>query len=255
MRGETKVFLERVSPEEKSTAVFKLHFATYKFAEKFVADKKVLDIGCGTGYGSNHLAQWALEVVGGDISFEAIEYAKKHYEKENLKFQIMDCTASKLPNNSFDVVCALELLEHVRDYERFLKEVHRILKPDGLAIISTPNKKIFSSSEIPLNPHHFKEFYLEELESLLVSFFSDVEIHGQKGNIKVREVFQGNRLKCFLARLDFLKIRQLLPYQLYKILSKLFNFSIQEELRVDDFPVLNYDVEKAEVFVAICRKD
>lgn len=87
---------ERVIPKYNKLPelnnIYQKHMARYLFVSKFVENKFVLDAGCGCGYGSDYLAEHAKKVVGIDSSDEAIKYSKEHYAKNNLEFQVMDCT-------------------------------------------------------------------------------------------------------------------------------------------------------------------
>jgi len=114
------------------------HVERYKFAAKFVKGKKVLDVACGTGYGSQILLDsGAKEVIGVDVSKDAISYAKKNY---SAKFLLMDATKMKaLKRNYFDIVVSMETIEHVKTWEMFIGEIKRVLKPNGAVVMSAPN--------------------------------------------------------------------------------------------------------------------
>ncbi|MCL0094970.1 class I SAM-dependent methyltransferase [Dehalococcoidia bacterium] len=181
---------ERLSPGEKFTpSMMKEHLARYFWAAQFVAGKVVLDIACGTGYGSGYLInKGAKMVVGGDYSEKAIEYARLHYQKDGLRF--LRCDAQQMPfaNNSFDVIVSFETIEHLERYEDFLKECNRVVKDDGTFICSTPNRKARFGYK---NPIHFKEFSTEELYELLVGYFGEVKLYGQSYLTKIDILTKG----------------------------------------------------------------
>lgn len=166
---------ERVSPDFPDEN-FLNHLKVYQFAEQFVRGKTVLDVGCGTGYGSHYLRTHdAQSVFGIDYSEDAITYASRRYPE--VTFQQMDAQRISYPSRSFDVVVSSENLEHLRDPAENIAEIHRVLKEGGLLLLATPNKEIASpGSEKSSNPYHVKEFCFEELETLLGKHFRSVHI-------------------------------------------------------------------------------
>ena len=170
---------ERVTPGTSSPEMMQEHLDRYYFALDYVKGKTVLDIACGTGYGSHILSTKALNVIGADISPEAVNYALSNYQAENLYFS--QCDALDLPflDNSFDVVISFETIEHIKNYPKFISECRRILKPHGIFICSTPNSLLSSPSGIIENPYHVIEFTSVEFTNALLKEFSIVELNGQ----------------------------------------------------------------------------
>jgi len=159
------------------------HIHRYLFALGFVENKIVLDIACGEGYGASILSKKAQKVIGVDIDKETIAYAKDKYKIKNVEFHVG--SVSSIPvigENVFDVIVSNETIEHVsiKDQELFLQEVKRLLKPDGLFIVSTPNKLTYSDIPKNKNPFHIKEFYEAEFDSFLKNYFTSVKTFGQK---------------------------------------------------------------------------
>jgi len=134
-------FVERISPRNKfQNVVLQEHFQRYHFVSNYIKNKNVLDAACGTGYGSEFLSKiGAKSVTGLDRSKTAISYAKSNYENPNLKFEVGNVEKTHFKSNTFDVVVALEILEHLSNPMDFLVECQRILKSDGCLVISTPN--------------------------------------------------------------------------------------------------------------------
>ncbi len=165
---------ERVVPGQVNDDLWSEHFARYAFARGFAVSKQVLDCGCGTGYGSAELAQVAAQVVGVDISPQAIEYARLSYPGPI--FTTGSCEALPLPKARFEVVVAFEVIEHLADYRQFIREASRVLAPTGLFIVSTPNKRYYAESraESGPNPYHAHEFEADEFYSELNSVFPHV---------------------------------------------------------------------------------
>jgi SAM-dependent methyltransferase len=183
---------ERVIPGKVDEALWYEHMARYIFAADFVKDKTVLDAGCGSGYGTDFLAsQGAKYALGIDISPEAIAYAQAHYQRDNLEYRVMDVTEPDLNDGSFDVIVAFELIEHLQNQERFLAEMARVLKNDGLFIISTPNREVYRLGLEP-NPFHTKEFNFEEFYQILSRYFYNVKVLAQDylAGIAIAPVFR-----------------------------------------------------------------
>jgi SAM-dependent methyltransferase len=158
------------------------HWNRYLFARQFVKDKIVLDIACGEGYGSFLLSNIAGQVIGIDIDQETINFANNKYVRNNLKFKVGSAThLSLLQNNFFDVIVSYETIEHIAedDQNLFLQEVKRTLKHDGIFIVSTPNKKLYSDTRCYDNEFHIKEFYFEDFNIFLKSHFKYVDFLGQ----------------------------------------------------------------------------
>lgn len=164
-------------PFEKDIRTRMEHMWRYRFASKRFRGK-VLDVGCGTGYGSRFLHDLGNEVSSIDVSEDAIGHARKNYagpeyiksSAENIPF----------PDEIFDAITAFEVIEHVPDPYKALLEMHRVLKSGGSLFISTPNprnlrnimKYILFGIPYPdridmTNPYHLKEFYYDEFMKVL----------------------------------------------------------------------------------------
>ncbi len=168
--------LERVLPnDERTKFLFQEHVIRYLFASQFVTSKTVLDAACGSGYGSSILLEsGAKKVVGIDNSSEAIEYCEKNYKKENLEFKKDNCEKINL-DTQFDVAVSFETIEHLKNQDNFLSEIKRVLKNDGIFIVSTPNTETYPSG----NPFHSKEFTESEFKQFLGKYFSNITIFYQ----------------------------------------------------------------------------
>lgn len=181
---------ERMIPaSHKGQMVYGEHIVRYHSVAPHTAGKKVLDIASGSGYGSQILAQCASSVIGIDINEESVGYAQNNYSAPNLTYSVGSAMDIPLENSCVDMVVSFETIEHLPDYHKYLDEVKRVLRPNGVFIVSTPNDLEFSEQ----NVFHLHEFILEELEPLLRKQFANVEFY-----------FQGTWLySALLARLDF----------------------------------------------------
>lgn len=156
------------------------HYHRYLAVKDLAKGRRVLDAACGEGYGTQILSEYSKSIVGVDISAEAIQLAKKRYTSENIEF--CEATIEKIPypDSSFDMIVSFETIEHVDEeiQEAFLKEVSRLLKKDGLLIISTPNKEVDTIKE-GINHFHIKEFTQQEFKDYLEKKFKFIDIYNQ----------------------------------------------------------------------------
>jgi SAM-dependent methyltransferase len=169
---------ERVIPGEVDIDLMNEHLARYTFAARLARGKRVLDAGCGAGYGSAELAHAAHAVVGIDCAIEAVTFARANYRLPNLQFEQASCTALPHGDSSFDLVVAFEVIEHLANWREFLLEVRRVLAPNGQFIVSTPNKLYYNEGrgEHGANPFHVHEFDFDEFRSELKAIFPHVSM-------------------------------------------------------------------------------
>ncbi len=264
MKKDTAKMAERATLED-GTHTFTLceHIARYVFAGKFVAGKSILDIACGTGYGSSYLFnKGANTVVGADYSDEALEYGRLHYQKDGLEFIWCDAQQMVFPDNSFDVIVSFETIEHLERYEDYLKECKRVLKADGTFICSTPN---IDGGFGYKNPWHLREFSLIEFNELMSRYFGEVVLYGQTF-IKKEEEFKKESIKrlAFIIRLipmpikNFLK-KLILPEQfLFTSLSEVcpgFADGVDDALDKKYAPsLLNQSSPLCRIMIAVAKK-
>jgi len=194
---------ERFIPWMEGAQIHYEHLHRYAFASQFVKGKKVLDLASGEGYGSSLLSKEADTVVGVDIDGDAVEHARNKYSTQNLEF--LQGTILEIPitgNNKFDVIVCFEAIEHVEEHEKLLSEVKRLLKKDGLFIVSSPNKKTYSDEICYNNPFHKKELYFNDFKNLLNKYFRSFIFFGQKvydtSNIWLLPPFQCSSYKEFV---------------------------------------------------------
>ena len=155
------------------------HLHRYYFASQFVGKKVVLDIASGDGYGSEILSRNALKVFGVDISENTILNAHQIYKKNNLEFFVGDVLDIPVQDNSIDIITCFETLEHVDEHEKVFQEFKRVLKNNGLLIISSPNKKYYSDESGYQNQYHKKELYKNEFEGLIQYHFKYTYLYKQ----------------------------------------------------------------------------
>lgn len=164
---------ERYMPHVRGSQISYEHWHRYHFTKNYIKDKVVADIACGEGYGAFYMSQFASKVIGIDISEESILHAKNKYSKENITFVQSSADAADLPDGSVDVIVSFETIEHLTEEQQnnFLNTAKKLLKDDGLLIISTPDK--FWYTDIPhyKNEYHLREFYGNEFMDFLNAQF------------------------------------------------------------------------------------
>ena len=157
------------------------HVHRYAFCRPYVKGKVVVDAACGEGYGTAMLASYAARVVGIDISDQAIQHASSRYGAlGNIEFRAADVAKPGLPTASVDVVVSFETIEHLHAQEQMLAEFARILKPEGLLILSSPDKKTYSDDTGYRNEFHVKELYRDQLSTLIDRHFKRHALLGQR---------------------------------------------------------------------------
>ena len=171
---------ERFIPGTKGE-IWVEHWHRYHFARRWVEAKQVLDVACGEGYGTALLARSAARVQGVDISRQAIEHARRAYAGlANVEFHCAPCTQLPLADASVDIAVSFETLEHIAGQAQFMDELARVLKPDGVLVLSCPNKLEYSDKRNFANEFHVKELYREELGQLVAARFPHVDWYGQR---------------------------------------------------------------------------
>jgi len=172
---------ERFLPWIGEATIAYEHLHRYAYATTLVRNKRVLDLACGEGYGTKMLAAAATSVVGVDIDDSVIRHASEKYGSANVRFLLGSITAVPLKDDhSIDVMICFEAIEHIEDQEALLREVERLLTPDGIFIVSTPNKAIYRDQSTEENPFHLKELYFEEFREILTRHFRNTRFLGQQ---------------------------------------------------------------------------
>ena len=148
------------------------HLARYRWASQFAAGRRVLDAGCGVGYGTALLAQVeGADVLGIDLAEEIVEAARGDMPS-GVSLEVGDVTELPYEDGRFDLVVCFEVIEHLESPDLALDEFRRVLAPAGLLVISSPNRGVYP----PGNPHHLHEYVPAELEEALATRFPAVRM-------------------------------------------------------------------------------
>jgi SAM-dependent methyltransferase len=198
------------------------HLAAYRHAASLAEGRRVLDAGCGEGFGTQTLADVASSVLGVDYSPVAISECRRLWQKPNLRFEQVDLVQPGGFSETFDLVLNFQVIEHIDDPLPFLRGLGERVGPGGSLLLTTPNR-LRTVSE---NPYHVREYTAPELRDLLSRVFDRVEISGMHGNAKVEE-FEAGRARAVrrILRLDPLGIRKMLP-------EKVIHFAFAKLARV-----------------------
>ncbi len=171
---------ERFVPTESGELAYE-HWHRYAWCQELARGRRVLDVACGEGYGSALLADVAEAVDGVDIAVEAVSSARSTYgTRANLRFHEASATRLPFANASFDLVISFETVEHLLEQEQMLEELRRVLRPDGILVISSPNRPIYSDARNYRNEFHVRELDFEEFSALLGRQFPAVDFYGQR---------------------------------------------------------------------------
>lgn len=194
------------------------HISRYLFAcNKLDTNVKVLDIACGTGYGTAMLRECGVDVIGGDIDNNIILQACEAWNYE--KFEYADALNLRFSENYFDAVVSFETIEHVEDIYKYLHEMKRVLKPNGIFICSTPNIKYTAH---PL--FHIKEFTPQEFYKLIEEEFVKVERYGQYFTRfdRIKDLMKWSTVNIIVGTLEVFRIK--------KVVKKIINNNAKKKI-------------------------
>jgi ubiquinone/menaquinone biosynthesis C-methylase UbiE len=180
--------------ESKASKISNPLFESYEFAAtKFGSGDKVVDIACGDGYGCRILSASAGEVLGIDINDGLIASNTAHDEEKNIRYTVDNAFALSLGTASVTGATAMELIEHIPldKVDTFVREVRRVVAPGGCFICSTPQN---SYGDIPVVPHHVKEYSAAEFKAILGRHFSHVKIYSSKSGGRLTEDEIGQKM-------------------------------------------------------------
>ena len=188
---------ERLVPESSESDLRNEHVARYAFAESLAAGKRILDAGCGVGYGSARLAENASRMYALDIAAEAVRDGMASYP--SVCFLQGDCTEMPFANNSIDLVIAFEVIEHLERWSDLIREAARVLTRSGVFLASTPNRSYYRIARKEPNPFHVHEFEYDQFREALSESFDHIEIFFENHSPAIAFTADGSRAAraCF----------------------------------------------------------
>lgn len=190
------------------------HEARFSFVTQFVARKVVVDCACGSGISGRIFAKaQAKHVHAFDIDKEAISRAASEYHVSNLSYYCANAYCLPLQDDCADVFVSLETIEHLEDDSRFLVQVTRLLRSDGLFICSTPNRTVYSPGatliDKPWNAFHVREYSTDEFVTILSKHFQSIQLYAQN-DTKPSVVTFANLLSVRLGKMVAVRFNQIL---------------------------------------------
>lgn len=234
-------------------------FFAYHEAAKFT-NGNLLEIGCGVGRGLDVLAEHCNQYTGIDKNTALLEtlrsaYPAMHFIEANIP------PLTGIADNSFDYVVTFQVIEHIQNDDLFVKEIHRVLKPGGKLILTTPNVKL----SLTRNPWHIREYTATGLQQLIAKYFSKLEQQGVHGNDKVMQYYNQNKKAVQkITRFDIFNLQYKLPRAVlqipYDFLNRMNRKSLMtqndqlvSDINFDDY-YLSDEVENCLDFFYIAQK-
>ena len=213
--------------DPSENVIYQRHLIAYKEAAKIISGT-VLEVGSGEGYGIMELAPKAEHYIA--VDKYNTDISDELNEANNITFIQLEVPPLKgIEDNSVDFVVTFQVIEHIEDDERFLQEIHRVLKPGGKVILTTPNVIM----SLTRNPWHTREYNPEQMGEVLKSSFDNYELKGVFGNDKIMDYYNKNKESVRkIRRFDILNMQYWLPRWMlqipYDILNRFNRHSLQD---------------------------
>ena len=204
-------------------------FKAYVVAEQYVQGD-VLEVGCGEGRGVELLMRKAKSFTAVDKIEEALVVLRERFPEG--KFISMNIPPlGELKGNTYDFVVSFQVIEHIKNDALYLKEINRVLKPGGIALFTTPNRKMSLSR----NPWHIREYLASELKNLASGIFATAEMKGITGNEKVMEYYEQNKKSVQrIMKWDIFRLQWNLPAWMLRAPYEFLNRRNRNKLQTGD---------------------
>ncbi|HYG18735.1 MAG TPA: class I SAM-dependent methyltransferase [Ohtaekwangia sp.] len=226
-----KVYTTEIASEQiaSDNPIHQRLFKAYVVAQAYVSGD-VLEVGCGEGRGVELLLSPAK-------SFTAVDKIKPVIDALQAKFPGGRFLSMNIPplsglaDNAYDSIVSFQVIEHIQDDSLFLKEIHRVLRPGGVALLTTPNRKMSLSR----NPWHIREYVPGELAALAGRIFPHVEMKGITGNEKVMRYYEQNKRSVErITRFDIFNLQHRLPAAILRLPYEILNRWNRNKLQSGD---------------------
>ena len=220
--------------DPSENVIYQRHVIAYKEAAKIISGT-VLEIGSGEGFGIMELAPKAEHYIAVD-KYETFISKELQANNKITFIQTEVPPLKEIEDNSVDFVVTFQVIEHIKDDEQFLHEIHRVLKPGGKVILTTPNIMM----SITRSPWHIREYTPEQMGEILESSFDNFELKGVFGNKKVMDYYNKNKESVRkITRFDILNMQYWLPRWMLEIPYDILNRFNRQNLQDDNEEMVN----------------
>jgi 2-polyprenyl-3-methyl-5-hydroxy-6-metoxy-1,4-benzoquinol methylase len=195
----------------------------------------ILEVGCGEGRGVEFLAPLgnsytAIDKIESIIGTLTEQFPASSFILANIP------PFSMLEDDKFDVIVSFQVIEHIKEDKKFISEMYRVLKPGGVALLTTPNKP----KTLTRNPWHIREYTTKELKNLTSDVFEEVEMKGITGSDRVWSYYEENKRSVKkITKFDIFNLQYWLPSSLLRIPYDLLNRLNRNNLEKGDFKTVN----------------
>ena len=256
-----KIYTTEITSEQitSDNPIHQRLFKAYVVARDYVSGD-VLEVGCGEGRGIDILTTNARTFTAVDKIKPVIDrLQKEHPASRMMAMNIPPLTG--LENDAYDLVVSFQVIEHIEDDALFLQEIHRVLKPGGTALLTTPNRRL----SLTRNPWHIREYLPNELKELAEKYFFKTEMKGITGNEKVMTYYEQNKKAVNrLMRWDLFDLQHKLPASLlripYEILNRWNRNKLQaggddlvKSIRHEDYFVTDDAINALDLFLIVTK--
>ncbi len=258
---------ERILPGRQISVRQHLLYLRHRFAYATVARElrstdRVVEVGCGAGYGAAELGDRAARFVGLDVDSRVIAHATESNRSNACEFQLYDGERIPFDAGSFDVAVSFQVVEHVPDDLGYVAEIARVLAPGGTLYLTTPNRVTrVDPGRKPWNRYHLREYTPTELDALMQTAFSEVQVLGVRGSEEVEQI-EHERLRSIrkIASIDVFGLRDRVPEWGKQWIARLVEGrkpAVDQSLgRFDlsDFRSSADELERSLDLLAVCRE-
>lgn len=227
----SKIFTTEITSDQitSDNPIHQRLYKAYVVAQDYVKGN-VLEVGCGEGRGVDVLINRSQSFTAVDKIEPLIKNLAEKFPQGNFLSMNIPPLGS-LSDNTYDYVVSFQVIEHIQNDELFLKEIHRVLKPGGTALLTTPNRKM----SLTRNPWHVREYLPQELKTLATKIFRHTEMKGITGNDKVMQYYAENKKSVErYTRWDIFKVQYWLPAPLLRIPYEIMNRLNRNKLQTTD---------------------
>ena len=238
------------------------HRCAYDWACPFCTGASVVEVGCGSGYGALLVSQVATVVRALDVD-RTLVHQLEPLDRPNVTFEWYDGRHLPVQDQAADVCICFQVLEHVPDPDRFLRELRRVVRPGGVVLLTTPNAEWrLLPGQRPWNPYHLREYRADELRALLERHFASCDLYAQSSQRPTDGPWHHRR------RTRLLKVAsRLMPACVWRALLRgagallslrrgLTRPLLTEDDLRDKVPpsVITRDLDRARCLAAVCRR-